>query len=94
MINFLVPTLLIAFLYCCYTLFLPKLYSVYNSNISNVITRLFLIFYLYPVFDLLLYALVLGLGSKVENGLKGVFSMIHFMMVGYGAGMILLVGYT
>ena len=93
-LNTLIPLLLIAFIYCTYTLFLPKLYNVYSTNVSNAITQLFLIFYIYPAFDLLIYILVLLLGWKVEDGVKGFHSMIHFLMIGYGAGMIMLVGYT
>jgi len=92
--NVLIPLLLIAFLYCCYSLFLPKLYSIYYSNISSSMTVLYMVFYIYPAFDLLLYSLTLFLGNKVEWQVKGLQSAIHYMLVGYGAGMVLLVGYT
>ena len=92
--NTLIPLLLLATLYCTYTLFLPKLYSVYIANITNGITQLFLIFYLYPAFDLLIFSLTLLLGNQVEDSVKGLFSMLHFLMAGYSAGMIMLVGYT
>ena len=89
-----IPLTLIAALYCTYTLFLPKLYSVYSSNITNSITVLFMIFYIYPAFDLLIFSITLLLGNKVEPNVKGFFSMLHFLMIGYAAGMIMLVGYT
>ena len=63
--NLLIPLLLIAFLYCTYSLFLPKLYSIYYANITSSTTVLFMIFYIYPAFDLLLYSLTLFLGNKV-----------------------------
>ena len=52
-------------LYAVYSLLLPKLYNIYSSNLSAYST-LFLIFYLYPAFDLLIYSVVLLLGTKVE----------------------------
>ena len=69
------------------------MYSIYLEKMSTT-SALFLVFYLYPLFDLLIYSLVLGLGSKIEDNVKGFFSAIHFLMVGYGAGLIMLVGYT
>ena len=92
-LNTLIPLLFIAFLYCTYTLFLPRLYYVYYQNLS-VTTVAFLVFYLYPAFDLLFYSVFLILRTKVENDVKGFFSVIHYFMVGYGAGMIMIVGYT
>lgn len=91
--NCLVPWLLIALLYCIYSLFLPSLYRVYQQH-ESAQTAAFLIFYIYPGFDLAIYSLCLGLGTKVEPALKGGFSMLHYLMVGYGAGVILNVGYT
>ena len=91
--NALIPMLLIALLYCTYTLFLPKLYNRYNQKLAQI-TGIFLAIYLYPLFDLSIYALTLGLGTKIEDNVKGFFSMIHFFMIGYGVGMILIVGYT
>jgi len=55
---------------------------------------LFLLFYGYPVIDLALYSLTLALGTLMDRWLKSFFSQIHFYILGYGVGMILLVGYT
>lgn len=92
-LNSLVPWLLIALLYCIYSLFLPSLYHIYTTNLSST-TAVFLVIYIYPGFDLIIYSLCLGLGTKLEPSLKGGFSMIHFLMIGYGAGMVLNCGYT
>jgi hypothetical protein len=73
---------------------LPKLYSIYLQNMTSSMSALFLIFYIYPAFDLLFYSLTLLLGTKIDQNLKGFFSQIHFFLIGYGAGMVLLVGYT
>lgn len=91
--NTLVPLLIIPFLYLVYSLLLPSLYYVYYTNLSNMST-IFLIIYAYPLFDLIFYSLVLFLGTKVEDDVKSLFSVIHFMLLGYGVGMILIVGYT
>ncbi len=57
-------------------------------------STVFLVIYAYPIFDVIIYSLVLWLGTKVEDNVKALFSTIHFMLLGYGAGMILIVGYT
>jgi hypothetical protein len=57
-------------------------------------SAVFLLIYLYPAFDLLLYSLTLYLGTKVENNVKGLLSVIHFFLLGYGVGTVLIVGYT
>jgi len=92
------PLLIIAALYLIYSLLLPSLYHVYYLNLSSMSTismsTIFLIIYAYPAFDLILYSLCLWLGTKVEDDVKGLFSVIHYMLIGYGAGMILIVGYT
>lgn len=91
--NSLIPLLLIAFLYCVYSLFLPTLYKVYLDKLSTYSAR-FLVIYLYPLFDLLIYAITLFLGTKVEDNVKGFFSVIHYFLIGYGVGYVLLCGYT
>lgn len=92
--NTLIPLLIIGVLYLVYSLLLPSLYYIYYQNLSSMST-IFLIIYAYPAFDLIIYSLVLWLGTKVEdNSIKSLFSVIHFMLLGYGAGMILIVGYT
>lgn len=91
--NLLIPLFLIAFIYFSYAWLIPSLYKSYVQNLSTY-GAVFLIIYGYPVFDLLFYAGTLALGCKIDNWLKGFFSTIHFLLWGYGIGMILLVGYT
>ena len=91
--NLLIPLLIIPFLCVCYALFLPSLYKAYVKNMSNY-GAVFLIIYSYPAIDLLFYAGTLALGCKMDNWVKGFFSTIHFLLLGYGVGMILIVGYT
>jgi hypothetical protein len=62
--NLLIPLLLIAFLYFTYAYLIPTLYSMYKNNLS-LYSYVFLIMYSYPIVDLLLYSLTLGLGSKM-----------------------------
>lgn len=92
-LNCLIPWLLIALLYCIYSLFLPSLYRVYFDK-ESAQTAAFLIVYFYPAFDLIIYSLCLGLGTKIEPVLKKGFSMLQFMMIGYAVGSILNIGYT
>lgn len=91
--NLLIPLLIIAFLYFVYAFLLPTLYKAYNQNLSTY-GAVFLIIYSYPVFDLLFYAGTLALGCKIDDWIKGFFSSIHFLLLGYGVGMIMIVGYT
>jgi hypothetical protein len=91
--NFLIPLLIIAFLYFAYAFLLPSLYKLYVNNLSTY-GAIFLIIYSYPAVDLLFYAATLGLGTQMDNWVKGFFSTIHFLLLGYGVGMILIVGYT
>lgn len=63
-LNTLIPLLLIAALYVIYTLLLPTLYHLYLNSLEAM-SAVFLLIYLYPAFDLLLYALTLYLGTKV-----------------------------
>jgi hypothetical protein len=57
-------------------------------------SAIFLVIYGYPFVDLLLYAFTLFLGTKVENSVKNFFASIHFLLIGYAVGMILIIGYT
>ena len=91
--NTIFPLLIISGLYLIYSLLLPSLYHIYYANLS-LMSIIFLIIYAYPVIDLILYSLCLWLGTKVEDDVKALFSVIHYMLLGYGAGMILIVGYT
>jgi hypothetical protein len=66
---------------------------MYFNNLSTY-SSCFLIIYSYPIIDLILYSATLALGCKMDDWLKGFFSSIHFYLLGYGVGMIMLVGYT
>jgi len=91
--NCLVPLLLIALLYVTYSLFLPTLYYAYFNNLSSM-SAAFLLIYGYPAIDLLIYIVALFLGTVVSDSVKGLFSVIHYFMLGYGVGMVLMTGYT
>lgn len=66
---------------------------MYNKNLDQM-SAVFLVIYLYPLFDLLLYSISLFFGSYMYNDIKDFFGSLHYFMLGYGVGMILLVGYT
>jgi hypothetical protein len=91
--NLLIPLLIIAFLYFAYAFLLPSLYKAYSKSMSTY-GAIFLIIYGYPVLDLLFYSATLALGCKVDHWMKGFFSSLHFLLLGYGVGMVLIVGYT
>lgn len=93
MYNLLVPLILVAFVYFCYGWLLPSLYKAYIQNLSTY-GAIFLIIYGYPVVDLMFYSAYLGLGCKVDGWLKDFYGSIHFLLLGYGVGMIMLAGYT
>lgn len=91
--NTLIPLSIIALVFACYSILLPTLYYVYSSNLGTVIYP-FLVVYLYPFIDLIFYSLLLGLGTFVEDSVKNFLSVIQFLLLGYGVGITLLVGYT
>lgn len=41
-----------------------------------------------------MYAIILGMGHFTTKEVRGFYSMIHFLLVGYEVGWILLIGYT
>lgn len=88
-----IPILWICLLNLVYCWLIPSLYKIYVLNMS-IFASLFLIFYGYPVIDLALYSITLALGSLMDRWVKNFFHQIHFYLLGYGVGMILLVGYT
>jgi hypothetical protein len=53
-----------------------------------------MIFYLFPIFDLLMYALLLYMGTKTSKYVKIFCQQLHFLTLGYAVGMIMLCGYT
>ena len=63
-LNTIIPLLIIAALYAIYVLLLPSLYYLYSQHLSQM-SSVFLVIYGYPALDLLIYALVLYLGTKV-----------------------------
>jgi hypothetical protein len=60
----------------------------------DMYSSIFLIAYLYPFFDLGFYALLIFLGTFVQPNIKNFLGTIHFLILGYGVGMILIIGYT
>lgn len=91
--NLLSPLIFIAFTYFSYAWLLPSLYKAYIQNLSTY-GAIFLIMYGYPVVDLLFYAGYLVIGTKVDTWLKDFYGSLHFLLLGYGVGMIMLAGYT
>ncbi len=63
-LNTIIPLLIIAALYAIYSLLLPTLYYLYAQKMASM-SAIFLVIYAYPLIDLLLYSLVLFLGTKV-----------------------------
>lgn len=63
-------------------------------NNLSLYSAIFLIIYSYPIIDLIFYSVYLAIGNKVDNWQKAFFSSIHYLLLGYGVGMILIVGYT
>ena len=53
----------------------------------------FLTFYAYPLIDLVMYALILFMGSLTSKEVRTFYSQIHNLLIGYEVGFILLVGY-
>lgn len=49
---------------------------------------------MFPVFDLILYSIFLAMNYKIWNEAKPFVSYINFMMLGYFAGINMLVGIT
>ena len=91
--NTLIPLLLYAGFYFMYAWILPRLYRAYKDDMTEY-GYLFLMFYTYPLWDLGFYSLTLFLGTKVDEEFKPFFSSLHFLLLGYGIGFTLLVGYT
>ena len=84
--------LFLALMYACYTILLPGLYWVYVQNVPNASS--YLQIYLFPLFDLLLYSVLLGSHARLQEKAKSFSSMLHFLQLGYFVGMNLLVGVT
>jgi hypothetical protein len=80
----LIPPLLIAFLYACYTYFIPALYMVFVENVNNGYQ--YLMIYGYPVIDLLLYTILLLCNAKGPVSAKPMLSFVQFMLLGYFCG--------
>lgn len=87
------PLVCIAVLILIQVLLLPMLYWVYYHNLSTQ-GAAFLTFYAYPFIDLLMYGILLGMGAKVTKNARTFYSQIHYLLIGYEVGFILLIGYT
>jgi hypothetical protein len=87
------PLLCIALLFAIHNLGLPILYTVYFKNLSTE-SQLFLTFYSFPIIDLIMYALILFMGKYISNEVKTFYERIHYLLIGYEVGFIILIGYT
>ena len=65
-LDSLMPLLCIGVISAIQLLGLPILYYVYQKNMSSE-AALFLTFYAYPFIDLIMYALILFMGSKTSK---------------------------
>lgn len=72
---------------------LPILYKVY-TNIVSAESSLFMIVYIFPFFDLLMFAYLLYTGTKLSKHVKIFHQQLHFLALGYAVGNIMLCGYT
>jgi len=59
-----IPIIWISLLYFIYCFLIPSLYKLYTQNI-NTFGALYLIFYGYPVIDLILYIITLAFGTMM-----------------------------
>lgn len=89
----LLPLLCIGVIVIIQVLLLPILYYIYYKNISSQ-GAAFLTFYAYPFIDLIMYALILLMGNYVSEHVRTFYSQIHYLLIGYEVGFILLIGYT
>lgn len=92
-LDSLLPLLSIGILHTIQVLGLPILYKQYSSNLSSPISILLMI-YLFPIVDLLMYCMFLTMGSYISREVKVFHQQVHFLMVGYATGYIMLIGYT
>ena len=89
-----IPLFLIAFFYSCHNFFFPAMLNAEKIGLPTGYDALFLWFYLYPLLDLALFSMLLGGNYFLPPEIKLFTEILHFQLVGYGVGMILLVGYT
>jgi hypothetical protein len=92
LLTFVYLVLFVAFMYASYSILLPGLYYVYVQNIPEAAN--YLQIYLFPLFDLLFYAILLVGNNKIHQNGRIFASYLHFMQLGYFAGMTMLVGVT
>lgn len=93
LLDSLLPLLCIAVIFTIQVLALPILYYIYSKNLSSE-AAIFLTFYGYPFVDLIMYGIVLFMGSYTSREVRTFYSQIHYLLIGYEVGFILLIGYT
>jgi hypothetical protein len=54
----------------------------------------FLIIYLFPVIDLIMFGLLIFSGTFLSEEVRTFHSMLHFLLLGLEVGFTLLIGYT
>lgn len=89
MTNTFVFTFLIL-MYSAYTILLPGLYYDFLTNFPEPASLLQI--YMFPIFDLILYSILLYGNSKIDEKAKLFTSVFHFLQLGYLVGTCLLVG--
>lgn len=86
------PLGFIGFLYACYAYFFPALFLVYRNNVPEA--SLYIQVYLFPLWDLLLYAFYLTMNAHITKLSQKFLSYVNFLMLGYFAGITMLIGIT
>lgn len=81
-LDSLLPLLCIAVIVMIQVLLLPMLYWVYYRNLTSQ-SAAFLMFYIYPLIDLIMYGLILLMGKYVSNHVRTFYSQIHYLLIGY-----------
>ncbi len=81
-LDSLLPLLCVGVIVTIQVLALPILYWIYFKYLSSQ-AAVFLTFYAYPFIDLIMYALILFMGSYVSHHVRTFYSQIHYLLVGY-----------
>lgn len=90
--NSVLPYLTYVVIVALYWLGMPSFYSLLVGALGNTMGRL-TFFYVFPLIDTVLYALLLGLNSLTSPNTHEFNSQIHSLLQGYRVGIILLIGY-
>lgn len=87
------PLFFIAFLYFSYTYFIPALYDLMYTFVTDY-GYMYLIIYGYPVLDFIFYAMLLLLNAKCALLAKPLLSFVQYFLLGYFCGITMLVSVT